>query len=99
MKKIEAVLFKAWSEMGLVKTRGVSMDTTSQPKDIAYPTDADLLHRIKEKIVRKIDRVRQGVILRKPFRSFRRTGKKLLFEIKKLCRKNPQRRKQKTEAL
>ncbi len=99
MKKIEAVLFKAWGEMGLVKTRRVSVDTTSQPKDIAYPTDADLLHRIKAKIVREIDRVRQGVTLRKPFRSFRRRGKKLLFEIKRLCRQNPEARKKKTEAL
>lgn len=98
MKKIEAVLFKAWSEMGLVKTPRVSVDTTSQPKDIAYPTDADLLHRIKEKIVKEIDRVRQGVTLRKPFRSFRRRGKKLLFEIKRLCRQNPEAREKKTEA-
>lgn len=99
MKRIEEVLFTAWSAMGLVKTRRVSVDTTSQPKDIAYPTDADLLHRIKEKIVREIKRVRQGVTLRKPFRTFGRTGKKLLFEIKRFCRKEPEKRRQKTEEL
>jgi len=49
MKRIEAVLLQAWSDMGLVKTRRVAVDTTSQPKNIAYPTDADLLHRIKER--------------------------------------------------
>jgi hypothetical protein len=30
----------------LVKTRRVSVDTTVQSKNIAYPTDADLLYRI-----------------------------------------------------
>ena len=99
MKRIEEVLFKTWSKMGLVKTRRVSVDTTSQPKDIAYPTDADLLHRIKERIVREIKRVREEVTLRKPFRTFERTGKRLLFEIKRLCRKNPEKRRQKTEEL
>ena len=69
MKQIEAVLLKAWSEMGLVKTKRVAVDTTAQAKNIAYPTDADLLHRIREKIVRQIKRVRDGVTLRKPFRT------------------------------
>ena len=99
MLKIEQVLLQAWSEMGLVKTKRVSVDTTSQPKNIAYPTDADLLHRIKEKIVHQIERVRQEVTLRKPFRSYKRTAKRLLFGIKRLCRGNPEKRKETTEAL
>lgn len=94
MKQIEAVLFRAWSEMGLVKTRRVVVDTTAQPKNIAYPTDADLLHRIREKIVRQIKRVREGVTLRKPFRTYSQTGKKLLLGIKKFFRKNPEGRKE-----
>ena len=99
MKQIEAVLLKAWSEMGLVKTRRVAVDTTAQPKNIAYPTDADLLHRIREKIVRQIKRVREGVTLRKPFRTYCRTGKKILVGIKKFFRKNPEARKEAIEAL
>lgn len=94
MKQIEAVLLKAWSERGLVKTRRVAVDTTAQPKNIAYPTDADLLHRIREKIVRQIKRVREGVTLRKPFRTYSQTGKKLLLGIKKFFRKNPEGRKE-----
>jgi IS5 family transposase len=94
MKQIEAVLLKAWSEMGLVKTKRVAVDTTAQPKNIAYPTDADLLHRIREKIVRQIKRVREGVTLRKPFRTYSQTGKKLLLGIKKFFRKNPEGRKE-----
>lgn len=94
MKQIEAVLFRAWSEMGLVKTRRVVVDTTAQPKNIAYPTDADLLHRIREKIVRQVKRVREGVTLRKPFRTYSQTGKKLLVGIKKFFRKDPEGRKE-----
>jgi IS5 family transposase len=94
MKQIEAVLLKAWSEMGLVKTKRVAVDTTAQPKNIAYPTDADLLHRIREKIVRQIKRVREGVTLRKPFRTYSQTGKKLLLGIKKFFRKKPEGRKE-----
>jgi len=94
MKRIEAVLLHAWSEMGLVKTRRVAVDTTPQPKNIAYPTDADLLHRIKEKIIRQIQRVREEVTLRKPFRTFSRTGKRILLGIKKFHRKNPEARQE-----
>jgi IS5 family transposase len=94
MKLMEALLLKAWSDMGLVKTKRVAIDTTAQPKNVAYPTDADLLHRIREKIVKKIKRVREEVTLRKPFRTYCRTGKKLLLGIKKFHRKNPETRKE-----
>jgi IS5 family transposase len=94
MKQIEAVLLKAWSAMGLVKTKRVAVDTTAQPKNISYPTDADLLHRVREKIVKQVKRVREEVTLRKPFRTFSRTGKKLLLGIKKFHRKNPEGRKE-----
>ena len=93
MKQIEAVLLKAWSSMGLVKTKRVAVDTTAQPKNIAYPTDADLLHRIRVKIVNQVKRVRKEVTLRKPFRTYERTGKKLLLGIKKFHRRNPEGRK------
>lgn len=99
MKQIEAVLLQAWSEMGLVKTKRVAVDTTAQPKNIAYPTDADLLHRIREKITATVKRVREEVTLRKPFRSYERTGKKRLLEIKKFHRKDPEGRKEAIEEL
>jgi IS5 family transposase len=94
MKQIEAVLFKAWSDMGLVRTKRVAIDTTAQPKNIAYPTDADLLHRIREKIVKQIKRVREEVTLRKPFRTYVRIGKQLLLGIKKFHRRDPEGRKE-----
>ena len=76
MKQLEAFFLQAWSEMGLVKTKRVAVDTTAQPKNIAYPTDADLLHQIREKITRQVKRVREEVALLKPFRTYSRSGKR-----------------------
>lgn len=94
LKQIEGVLLNSWSKMGLVKAKRVAVDTTAQPKNIAYPTDVDLLHRIREKIAAKVKRVRKEVTLRKPFRSYERIGKKRLIEIKKFRGKNPEDRKE-----
>ena len=99
MKRIEAVLLKAWPGMGLVKTRRVAVDATAQPKNIAYPADADLLRRIRERIVGRTKRVCEEATLRKPFRTFSRTGKNILLGIKELYRKNPEARKEAIEAL
>lgn len=99
MKQVEAVLLKAWSAMGLVKTKRVVIDTTAQPKNIAYPTDADLLHRVREKIVKQIKRVREEATLRKPFRSYVQAGKKLLLRIKKFHRRDPEGRKEAIKTL
>jgi IS5 family transposase len=89
MQRIEALFLEHWQSLGLVKTRRVSVDTTSQPKNIAYPTDADLLFNIREKIVRQVKKIRQSVGFRKPFRSFTRIGRKTLLKIKKLYRNKP----------
>jgi hypothetical protein len=99
MKQIEAVLMRTWGQMGLVKTKKIAADTTAQPKNIAYPTDGDLLHRIREKIVQKIKRVRQEVTLRKPFRPFSRVSKRILLGIKKFYRRDPEKRRKATQAL
>jgi IS5 family transposase len=93
LEGIEGVLVQAWQSLGLVKTKKVSLDTTAQPKHIVYPTDADLMHRVREKIVREVKRAHREVALRKPFRSFSRTGKKVLLQIKKLQRNDPTARK------
>ena len=63
MQRLEAVLMTTWRSLGLVKTKRVIVDTTAQPKNIAYPTDADLLHRIREKIVKQVKKVRGQVAL------------------------------------
>lgn len=94
MKQIESFFLKTWSAMGLVKAKRVAVDTTAQPKNIAYPTDADLLHRIREKITRQVKRVRREVALLKPFRTYSRSGKKQLLTIKKFHRKDPEGRKE-----
>jgi IS5 family transposase len=52
----------------------IIVDTTVQPKAIAFPTDAKLLHRAREKLVRLAKR--HGVILRQ---SYERVGKHALI--------------------
>src|SRR3974377_54304 len=99
MKEIEAVLLQTWGQMRLVRTKKIAADTTAQPKNIAYPTDADLLHRIREKIVRQIKRVREEVTLQKPFRPFRRVSTRMLLGIKKFHRKDPEKRVKATQML
>lgn len=94
MQQIEAFFLKTWSDMGWVKSKRIAVDTTAQPKNIAYPTDADLLHRIREKISVQVQRVRQEVALSKPFRTYSRSGKKQLLKIKKFHRKSPEERKE-----
>lgn len=99
MKQIEAVLLRTWGQMGLVRTKKIAADTTAQPKNIAYPTDVDLLHRIREKIVQRIKRVREEVTLQKPFRPFSRVSKKMVLGIKKFYRRDPEKRAKATQAL
>ena len=94
MQQIESLLLQGWHKKGLVKTKRVVMDTTAQPKNIAYPTDADLLHNIREKIVNKVKAIKKQVGFRKSFRSFTRVSKKILLNVKKLHRKNPGKRTQ-----
>jgi len=92
LELIEQTVTRAWCVQGLVKTRRVLVDTTSQPKNIRYPTDADLLHQVREKIVKKVKEVCKEVASRRPFRSFRRKGKQVLLQVKKLYRHQPQAR-------
>jgi IS5 family transposase len=99
MKQIETVLLRTWGQMGLVKTKKIAADTTAQPKNIAYPTDVDLLHRVREKIVQKIKRVREEVTLRKPFRPFSRVSKGVVLGIKKFYRRDPEKRAKATQKL
>jgi IS5 family transposase len=99
MTLVEGVVTRAWSEVGLVKTKRVLVDTTSQPKNIAYPTDADLLHKVREKIVKKVKEVCKEVAFRRTFRSFRRKGTQVLLRVKKLYRHQPQAREEGIKAL
>ena len=94
MRQIEMALLNDWHQKGLVKTKRVSIDTTAQPKNIAYPTDADLLYRIRERIVKQVKQVKQRIGLKKSFRSFTRVSRKVLLNIKKFYRNQPDKRQQ-----
>src|SRR3546814_18653484 len=53
----------------------LTVDTTVQPKNVMFPTDARLLHRARERLVRLARE--QGVILRP---SYTRVGKRALTQ-------------------
>src|SRR3546814_12357110 len=53
----------------------LTVDTTVQPKNVMFPTDARLLHRARERLVRLARE--QGVILRQ---SYTRVGKRALIK-------------------
>lgn len=94
MRRIEAALLNDWHRKGLVRTRRVAVDTTAQPKNIAYPTDADLLYRIRERIVKQVKKIRQSIGLKKSFRTFTRSSGQVLMKVKKFYRTKPDKRQQ-----
>jgi IS5 family transposase len=53
-----------------------------------------LLYRIRERIVKQVKQVRQTIELKKPFRSFARVSRKVLLNIKKFYRNQPDKRQQ-----
>jgi transposase, IS5 family len=61
------------------------VDTTAQPKHIEYPTDTELLHRGRHRLVRTIKRLcGHGVKGIEGVRSFSRLSQKVVVEIHKL---------------
>jgi IS5 family transposase len=59
-------------------TRRVIVDTTVQPKNVMFPTDAKLMNRAREKLVRLAKRL--GIDLRQ---SYRRVGKLALIKYQR----------------
>ncbi len=61
------------------------VDTTAQPKNIEYPTDAGLLNKGRQRLVRTIKALRgYGVEMSQGVRSFQRLSKRVMVEIHKL---------------
>jgi hypothetical protein len=60
------------------------VDTTVQPKAVAFPTDAKLMHRARERLVRLAKKT--GVELRQ---SYERVGKHALIAHQRYARSEP----------
>jgi IS5 family transposase len=72
--------------------RSQFVDTTAQPKNIEYPTDASLLDRGRHRLVQTIRRLkREGVKLGRGVRSFNRLSKRLMVKIHKFGKDRKQR--------
>lgn len=80
-ERIEALLQESLSvavKTGAMKpqdTRRVIVDTTVQPKNVTFPTDAKLVHRARERLVKSAKKV--GLDLRQ---SYVRVGKRALIQ-------------------
>ena len=80
-ERIEALLQESLSvavKTGAMKpqdTRRVIVDTTVQPKNVTFPTDAKLVHRARERLVKLAKKV--GLDLRQ---SYVRVGKRALIQ-------------------
>jgi IS5 family transposase len=61
-------------------TRRVIVDTTVQPKNVMFPTDAKLIHRARERLVRLARQA--GLDLRQ---TYVRVGKLALIKHQRLC--------------
>jgi transposase, IS5 family len=64
----------------------VIVDTTVQPKAVAFPTDAKLMHRARERLVRLAKKA--GVPLRQPCE---RVGKHALIAHQRYAHSDPER--------
>lgn len=76
MEKLLFGVIETLKEEGLLKKthlRRVNVDTTVQEKAVAYPTDARLYHKMRERLVREAEK--RGVELRQ---TYRRLGKEAL---------------------
>jgi IS5 family transposase len=72
--------------------RSQFVDTTAQPKNIEYPTDASLLDKGRQRVARTIRRLkREGVELGRGIRSFHRLSKRVMVQIHKLGKDRKQR--------
>lgn len=67
-----------------VSSRSHFVDTTAQPKNIEYPTDASLLDKGRRRLVNTIKRLKgHGVTLGQGIRSFHRLSKRVMVGIHK----------------
>jgi IS5 family transposase len=64
----------------------VIVDTTVQPKAVAFPTDAKLMHRARERLIRLAKK--HGVTLRQ---SYKRVGKRALIAHQRYAHSEPER--------
>jgi len=84
MEKLEEVIRDQLYKAHLIHPRTAITDTTAMEKNIAYPTDTDLLYKVRERVVRVVGKIRQmGVKIPGSFRTFRHRARKVLLFAKK----------------
>lgn len=60
-KELEDKTYRVLMERKIIRGKGLLVDATVYPEAIRYPTDAGLLNRAREWLVKKIDEIGKGV--------------------------------------
>jgi IS5 family transposase len=100
MAKVEAVIREQLISEKQIVPHTQLVDTTVMEKHIAYPTDSNLLHRGRAKLVKTIRQIqRVGVATKRKVRSFQRLSKGAITEINKLGKGRKERIEKNTKKL
>ena len=92
MRMLEEVIKATLISERQICPRSRFVDTTAQPENIEYPTDAAVLNNRQQRLVRTIRCLEeQGVELGRGARSFHRLNKRVMVQIPKFCEDQKQR--------
>ena len=84
---MEERTYRLLIERKIIRARGILVDATVFPENVRHPSDVGLLNRAREWLVKHVSIL--GGLLGKPYRTYKRTGRKvyLNFTKKKIKRK------------
>lgn len=93
MAQLEAVIREQLLEDGVASGRVLVMDSTAMAKNVAYPTDSELLDQGRKKLVKGMQRIARatGKALPRALRTFTRKARQVRARINKLGRERAER--------
>ena len=98
--EVEAIVRDQLIKESVISPKTAIVDTTAQPKHIAYPLDTHLLHRGREKLLGLMKQaVSLGIRLPAGLRSFQRKSRQALISLQKLGQNRMERIEQASRAL
>lgn len=82
IKIIEQEVFKALERAKLLKGKRLIGDTTGSPSNIPYPTDVNLLEKVRQKAAKYLETAKEFGIKR--YRAYKRVAKKVFSQYQKI---------------
>lgn len=99
VKKIEEIIRDQLVAEKRIKPKSQFADTTAMEKNVAYPTDTNLLNKGRERVVAGLKKLKRLGRKIKPGRTFARKAKQALLLVNKLGRERQERIKKGAEKL